>query len=485
MTTTEDLQDIQGYTRIEGGGRTIDANSNALFELTRTTSLAINNVRITGGGRSDGGAIYNNNGTVTVTGVTFESNTTAGDGGAINQASGTTTISGSAFISNTAGGGGGAIYQGDGTLTIDSSTFIDNSSTQDGGGIHISSGTATLAHLTIWNNRNAVTGGDWVTGVVAGGTTNLYNSIIGRDSVSTQKLCGGSFNNDTQQRGVIIHNPANTNEGCPAATEADPQLSGQAGSPAFKPLNAGSPARGAGVDAICALYPKDQRGASRPAADCDIGAVQFILPQKQTDEAPSAPAGPTATPICSGDWLTRNTGIRVWATYGLCSGVQFRRIGTDGIGNQVVIDNGFIDAVDVWGYAEQGVEVCFPAYGSVVLLDASTAPRALIPLQSYLDGTMTCAQFAMAGTAALISAESSLSLPPTSGPPPTGLANCLVTTTHILNLRDAPGGEVIDLLPYNATLTATARTDAWFEVDANGVVGWISADYVTTAGNCG
>ena len=489
VTTAEDLQDIQGNTRIEGGGRTIDANSNALFELTRTTSLAINNVRITGGGRSDGGAIYNSNGTVTVTGVTFESNTTAGDGGAINQASGTTTISGSAFVNNTAGGGGGAIYQSDGTLTISSSTFIDNDSTQDGGGIHISSGTATLAHLTLWNNHNTASGGDSVAGLQAGGITNLYNSIIGREEVSTQKLCGGSFNGDTEQRGVIIFNPAITNEGCPAATAVDPQLGGQTDFPPYLPLGAGSPAIGKGIDATCALYPVDQRGAARPATGCDIGAVQYLGQPRNaaadTEAVRSGGVGATPVPKCSGNWLHSSTGIRVWANYGLCSGVQFTRIEGWVVGNQQVIDSGFIDAVDVWGYAEQGVEVCFPAYGAMVLLDAATSPRAIVPLQAYLDGHLTCASFATAGTAVLVHANSGLSSPPVSYPLPDSLSGCMVTTTYVLNLRAEPAGDVIGLVAHNATLTALARTDAWFQVDAIGVTGWISADYVVAHGACG
>ena len=36
-----------------------------------------------------------------------------------------------------------------------------------------------------------------------------------------------------------------------------------------------------------------------------------------------------------------------------------------------------------------------------------------------------------------------------------------------------------------AALTALARTDAWFQADAIGVTGWISADYVAPHGTCG
>ena len=62
---------------------------------------------------------------------------------------------------------------------------------------------------------------------------------------------------------------------------------------------------------------------------------------------------------------------------------------------------------------------------------------------------------------------------------------CRVTTTHALNFRDGPAGNRIGLVPANATLTASARDSGWFNVDYGGVSGWISADYVTTAGVCG
>ena len=507
VTTGEDLQDIQGLTRIEGMGRTIDANSNALFDIQTSVSLSINNVTITGGGRSNGGAIYKNNGTVTVTGVTFESNSTSGDGGAINQASGTTTISRSAFINNTAGGGGGAIYQSDGTLTISSSTFIDNDSTQDGGGIHISSGTATLAHLTLWNNHNTASGGDSVAGLQAGGITNLYNSIIGREEVSTQKLCGGSFNNNTQQRGVIIHNRAITNEGCPASTSANPQLGGKSGRPAYLPLGESSPARGKGIAAQCALYPRDQRGAARPATNCDIGALQYIESLGETGDIIYPPT-PRVPDPCTGRDLNNISDLRITTSYDLCSGTQFQRLDPSGVGIQWIIDGGLLDAVDVWGWVRPTVEVCFPQAGKTLFLDAAYSPRSVQPLSSFRDGDYTCARTGRAGTIVLMSPDSPHGTAPgatspgplvspapaqaaPAQPPPeptaipsTALSGCMVRTKAILNLRSSPGGAIVGLVPWEAWLTALEHAPGWFKVDNHGAQGWISADYVEPRGDC-
>ena len=62
---------------------------------------------------------------------------------------------------------------------------------------------------------------------------------------------------------------------------------------------------------------------------------------------------------------------------------------------------------------------------------------------------------------------------------------CLVTTTHKLNFRATPGGDHIGSVPERASLRASARTQAWFNVDYRGRSGWISADYVKTEGDCG
>lgn len=69
-------------------------------------------------------------------------------------------------------------------------------------------------------------------------------------------------------------------------------------------------------------------------------------------------------------------------------------------------------------------------------------------------------------------------------PPVQALTECNLTATHRLNFRDGPGGNRIGYVPVNASLTATARTPAWFQVDYRGASGWISADYVILQGNC-
>ena len=64
------------------------------------------------------------------------------------------------------------------------------------------------------------------------------------------------------------------------------------------------------------------------------------------------------------------------------------------------------------------------------------------------------------------------------------LSDCAATTTVGLNVRDAPNGNRIGVVSARTTLRALARTPSWFQVEHQGALGWISADYATTEGNC-
>ena len=48
-----------------------------------------------------------------------------------------------------------------------------------------------------------------------------------------------------------------------------------------------------------------------------------------------------------------------------------------------------------------------------------------------------------------------------------------------------PGGSRIGSVPANAALAAISQAPGWFNVRYHNTSGWISADYVTTAGDCG
>ena len=64
------------------------------------------------------------------------------------------------------------------------------------------------------------------------------------------------------------------------------------------------------------------------------------------------------------------------------------------------------------------------------------------------------------------------------------IAACSVTATHNLNFRDGPNGSKVGFVPQGAKFASSARTPGWFQVEHQGLAGWISADYVTTEGDC-
>ncbi len=65
------------------------------------------------------------------------------------------------------------------------------------------------------------------------------------------------------------------------------------------------------------------------------------------------------------------------------------------------------------------------------------------------------------------------------------LTECTVTTTHVLNFRDGPGGRRIGLVREGAELPVAGRAPGWFQIEYRGRTGWISADYVVALGVCG
>ena len=164
-------------------------------------------------------------------------------------------------------------------------------------------------------------------------------------------------------------------------------------------------------------------------------------------------------------------------------GAQGRRVGALGVGNQEIIDQGLLDAIDLWGYITPGIEVCFAQFGRLVLLDAAYSPRRAMPLNAYQRDGMTCAIIDRAGTVVLL--ESAAPLPDASGMAPP-LQNCLVYLQYALNFRAAPpGGNIMGILPAFIWLTALDYREGWFKVDYHGQQGWINADYVEARGDCG
>lgn len=146
-----------------------------------------------------GGAIYNNQGSVTVSDSTFAANTSAsivGFGGALyNTSGGTFTIEKSLFSGNSAYFGGAA-YNSGGTLTIVDSTFSGNMATEtggEGGAIYSPTGTVKISNSTFVGNDAAIGGGDLYIGATgAAAEVSIRNSIVASNSGFDCTLVAGS-----------------------------------------------------------------------------------------------------------------------------------------------------------------------------------------------------------------------------------------------------------------------------------------------------
>ena len=188
------------------------------------------------------------------------------------------------------------------------------------------------------------------------------------------------------------------------------------------------------------------------------------------------------------------------------SGVQCTHLDAVGVGNQAVVNMGVIDAVDVWAYVEQGVEVCFSQSGRIVFLDAATSPRSQAHVESYLSGGKTCAYLQRPGGVVLVQGQTEAEkTAPTTATTTTTVATqpvtttttttvtqptvdgCPIRTTGNLRLRATPSlsAETLGYVLRGTNLGYVDRTAFWFKVRHYGVTGWIGWKYVEVIGACG
>ena len=176
------------------------------------------------------------------------------------------------------------------------------------------------------------------------------------------------------------------------------------------------------------------------------------------------------------------------------SAAECQKVDAAGIGNQSLVDGGFIDAVDIWSYLGPGVEICFPHVGSLVFLDAAFAPRALSTLQSYSSNGMSCAFVDRPGTVVLMPGQPSGAAPPaadeTSAPAEAvsdpAVEGCPIRTTGHINFRAAPSldAERLGIVLRGSTVGAVSRIWGWYQINFRGRTGWIGGKYVDNVGNC-
>ena len=155
ITLDGGLPKITSNITIEGNGYTISGNNRYRIFYNDGGALTINNLIMSEGAESDGGAIFNWRGTLVISESTFSDNSAEYRGAIANW--GTLAISESTFSDNSAELGG-AIANIEGELSISDSTFSDNSADDSSGAI-ANWGELSISDSTFSNNSAGKSGG--------------------------------------------------------------------------------------------------------------------------------------------------------------------------------------------------------------------------------------------------------------------------------------------------------------------------------------
>jgi hypothetical protein len=231
--------------------------------------------------------------TVRLADLTISGNQTPGEGGGIYQQGGTLTLTRSLVTGNSAPYGGGMFVTG--TTVVTNSTISGNGNGV-GAGIQMESGSITLASSTVVNQWLQVGMAQMTLrgNLLAGGTycgtpfSTTYAFVNGGYNLDSGTSCQFGTANHSQS-GIDPQVGALADNGGPTRTHALP--------PDSPAVNAG------GVDCPAT----DQRGVTRPqGAACDIGAYEYQPPAPSPSPSPSpSPCGqrfgdvPAADPACA------------------------------------------------------------------------------------------------------------------------------------------------------------------------------------------
>ncbi len=280
-------------------------------------TLTVQQSTLSGNTAVNGGGIYNQSGTVTLSASNLDNNTTTPDpanpaapafGGGIHNNGGTVTVKDSTLFGNFANSGGGGVYVfgktggTSGTLSVVNSTLANNSSPSFGGGVFSDSGVLSLRNVTLSNNSAETGAAIYNQASLSPGTATFQNTIFFNNLGGLGFLnCGGAVAN-LVSLGFNLQFPDNS---CPGIAVSNPLLDINPANPTGLKNNGGptptiailgsSPALDAGDSSGCkdengVVLLTDQREGAfvRPVdgnADgtirCDIGAFEVqaqVLP---------------------------------------------------------------------------------------------------------------------------------------------------------------------------------------------------------------
>jgi hypothetical protein len=318
---------VRNNTVAVTGGGISSPSGGGIAGDSRTSSLTLTNVDVTGNAGSStsiafiGGGV-GSDGTLTYTGGTVANNVASfqpgdglGEGGGISISLGTATLSRLDIHDNTSGGGGGVVDE-NGPSSLSNSTLRSNhsKSTNDEGGGWLANGNSdTLTNVTIVGNDSAAGGGGMTD--FTGGSTLVNDTIAGNTAAQaggglqsgtlrgTTKVTGTILSGNAPGNCGVIQNGTITSQGsnidsgttCGFAaahdkSSTDPKLGplqNNGGPAPTRAIASSSPAFDADF-ATCPPPATDEVGTSRPqGVRCDIGAFEAAA---VTTTGPPTPA---------------------------------------------------------------------------------------------------------------------------------------------------------------------------------------------------
>ena len=172
------------------GNTASGTGSNLGGGIAAAGTLTINGTSSVTGNKAStqGGGIYANGVNLTISGTTVSNNQTtaagsAGGGAYLNAPSSSASISGATFSGNAANGGttsdGGGIYVNGASTTLTGTTVQNSTATRNGGGVYVNAGTVNLNSSTITGNGAAIGAGLYNLG-----TTTTTNGTIGANTAA-------------------------------------------------------------------------------------------------------------------------------------------------------------------------------------------------------------------------------------------------------------------------------------------------------------
>jgi hypothetical protein len=209
VTITAGATVIMQHLRVTGGNADLGGG---IYNDHGT--LGLSGCTVSGNAATDGGGILNQGGTLTLSNSTVSGNTASvsgnsgGFGGGIDNESGTLDLADSTVSGNTARIGGGLFVDGPSTVTLSDSTVSDNTADQEGGGIATDDDVVTLSltNCTVNGNTSGLDGG----GIFGIGNLTLSNSTV-RDNTANDDgggILNGALGALTLEASTVTNNRA-------------------------------------------------------------------------------------------------------------------------------------------------------------------------------------------------------------------------------------------------------------------------------------